>query len=496
MDSITNTTEPFAFDNSYARELEGFYVPWQGEEFVHPRLEIFNEELAAMLGLSLDLEKDQLAAFFAGSDIPKGAAPLAQVYAGHQFGGFSPQLGDGRALLMGEVITPAGKRYDIHLKGSGPTPFSRGGDGKAALGPVLREYLMGEAMHALGVPTTRALAAVTTGERIMRTRLKPGAVLARVASSHLRVGTFQFFAARGEWDKVRQLADYAIERHYPELAKRDDAYLAFLAAVSKRQAKLIARWMQVGFVHGVMNTDNMTISGETIDYGPCAFMDAFDLNTVFSSIDHHGRYAYGNQPVMGRWNLTRLAETLIPLINPDNETEAINQATDVLADFVSDHKQAWLTGMGQKIGLSEIAEGDDALIKHLFDAMAADRVDFTSCFRALADVLRGDQGPLKALFADQSRLNDWLERWQKRLAEDPRPKADIAKEMDRINPLYIPRNHLVEAALERAEEQMDLTDFKQLLSLVTNPFNRQAGNEAFEGPAPAEFGPHITYCGT
>jgi len=496
MDEMTTSSLSFPFDNSYARDLEGFYAPWQGEEFVHPQLEIFNGSLATHLGLSLDAEDERLAAYFSGSDMPDGASPLAQAYAGHQFGGFSPQLGDGRALLMGEIVTPGGKRFDIHLKGSGPTPFSRGGDGKAALGPVLREYLMGEAMHALGVPTTRALAAVTTGERILRKRLKPGAVLTRVASSHLRVGTFQFFAARSEWDKVRQLADYAIARHYPDLTPRDDKYLAFLAAVSKRQAALIARWMQVGFIHGVMNTDNMTISGETIDYGPCAFMDAFDLNTVFSSIDHHGRYAYGNQPVMGRWNLTRLAETLVPLIDPDNEDKAINQATDVLADFVRDHKQAWLNGMGQKIGLSRIEEGDDALIKHLFDAMAADRVDFTSCFRALADALRDNEAPLTALFNDQQRLTDWLERWKGRLASHAHPAESVAAAMDRVNPLYIPRNHLVEAVLEKAEEEMDLSDFKALLAVVTDPFLKRDGQESYEGPAPDTFGPHVTFCGT
>lgn len=496
MDQTLAEASPFPFDNSYARELEGFYVPWQGVSFEHPHLEVFNAPLAEQLGLSLASDDERLASFFSGSAMPDGASPLAQVYAGHQFGGFSPQLGDGRALLIGEVVRPDGERFDIHLKGSGPTPFSRGGDGKAALGPVLREYLMGEAMHALGVPTTRALAAVSTGERIMRKRLKPGAVLARVASSHLRVGTFQFFAARGETDKVRQLADYAIARHYPEIPDGDDKYLAFFAAVSKRQAELIARWMQVGFIHGVMNTDNMTISGETIDYGPCAFMDSFDLNTVFSSIDHHGRYSYGNQPVMGRWNLTRLAETLIPLIAPNEEDKAINVATDVLADFVSQHKQAWLEGMGAKIGLSDINDGDDTLVKRLFDVMSDASADFTDTFRSLADVLRGNEAPLLSLFNDQDMIRGWLGKWRQRLLVEDRSDSEIASDMDRINPLYVPRNHLVEAALEKAEEEMDLSDFHSLLDVVTDPFVKRDGQDAFEGPAPASFGPHITYCGT
>jgi uncharacterized protein YdiU (UPF0061 family) len=325
----------FQFDNTYARDLEGFYVPWKGAEVPAPRMIRFNRPLAEELGLDADaLDTDAGAAIFAGHQAPEGAEPLAMAYAGHQFGGFSPQLGDGRALLLGEVIDRQGRRRDIHLKGSGRTPFSRGGDGKAVLGPVLREYIIGEAMHALGVPTTRALAAVATGEEIMRQDgPAPGAVLARVASSHLRVGTFQFFAARGETERLRQLADYAIARHYPDLAGQPDRYLGLLKAVRDRQAALIAQWMNFGFVHGVMNTDNMTISGETIDYGPCAFIDGYDPAMVFSSIDQHGRYAYGNQPKIAQWNLARLAETLLDLINPDDSDDAVKRASDVVNGF-------------------------------------------------------------------------------------------------------------------------------------------------------------------
>ncbi len=308
MDHLSRPSPIFCFEHSFARELEGFYVPWQGEQVPKPRIALFNERLAADLGLELDGSEPELAGYLAGSVAPQGSEPIAQVYAGHQFGSFSPQLGDGRALLLGELLDKNGTRLDLHLKGSGRTPFSRGGDGKAVLGPVLREYVMGEAMHALGIPTSRALAATTTGEMIRRQGLKPGAVLARIASSHIRVGSFQFFAARGAWAKVRQLADYTIDRHYPEFAGMDDRYLLFLKAVSERQANLISQWMGVGFVHGVMNTDNMALSGETIDYGPCAFMEAYDRAAVFSSIDQQGRYAYGNQPSMAQWNLARFAE--------------------------------------------------------------------------------------------------------------------------------------------------------------------------------------------
>jgi serine/tyrosine/threonine adenylyltransferase len=371
----------FPFDNSFARELEGFYVPWQMAPVAGPSMVRFNRKLAEELGLDATaLDSEEGARLLAGNEAPEGASPLAQAYAGHQFGNFVPQLGDGRALLLGEVIDRHGRRRDIQLKGSGRTPFSRGGDGRAAIGPVLREYLIGEAMHALGIPTTRALAAVMTGEPIYRETVLPGAVLTRVAASHIRVGTFQYFAARGELDKLRRLSDYVIERHYPELQGHATPYLALLEKVSDRQASLVASWMHVGFIHGVMNTDNMTISGETIDYGPCAFMDHYDPATVFSSIDHHGRYCYANQPKIAQWNLARLAETLLPLIDTDDE-KAIARATEVLAAFAEHYERYWLAGMRAKLGLVQEEDGDTDLVTSLLNVMQAGRIDWTLTFR-------------------------------------------------------------------------------------------------------------------
>lgn len=491
------TAPQFAFDNSYARELDGFYVPWQGDTAPAPRIVAFNDALARDLGLDpAALNSPDGAAILTGSVAPEGALPLAQAYAGHQFGGFSPQLGDGRALLLGEVIDRSGARRDLHLKGSGRTPFSRGGDGKAVLGPVLREYLMGEAMQALAIPTTRALAACTTGEDVPRDGMKPGAVLARIAASHLRVGTFQFFAARGETDRLRQLADYAIARHDPDLA---GDYLGFLAAVAERQARLIAAWMGVGFVHGVMNTDNMTISGETIDYGPCAFVDAYDPNAVFSSIDHGGRYALGNQPSIAQWNLARLAETLLPVIDPEDQDNAVRLATNAVNGFRGRYLVHFRAQMAAKIGLGagDYTGGDTggdtggetgALIDDLLAGLAETGADFTGFFRALADVARGDSAAVAGMI-DAA----WLDRW---LACLPRDRDAVAARMDAVNPLYIPRNHLVEAALQAAERGGDFGPFNDLLAHVTAPFDHQQGAEAFAAPAPADFGPYRTFCGT
>jgi len=486
----------FTFDNSYANELEGFYVPWQGEKVTEPKIVHLNRELAAELLLDADaLASDEGAAIFAGSEAPEGAAPLAQAYAGHQFGGFSPQLGDGRALLIGELIDRNGVRRDIHLKGSGRTPFSRGGDGKAVLGPVLREYIIGEAMHALGVPTTRALAAVTTGESIIRQGPEPGAVLVRVAASHLRVGTFQFFAARGETAKVRQLADYAIRRHFPELADADDRYLGLLRGVRDRQAALVAQWLSVGFVHGVMNTDNVAISGETLDYGPCAFIDSYDPAAVFSSIDHHGRYAYGNQPAIAQWNLARLAETLLHLIDPEDSEHAIQIATAEVEAFPNIYQDFWLERMRPKLGLGSVEDGDLDLANELHSAMEGQNVDFTLMFRRLADCLRGDRGPARALFDDSAALDPWLDRWHERLNREEEDSHARAAAMDRVNPVYIPRNHRVEEALQAATNG-DLEPFKKLVSVLARPFERREGLGEYEGPAPAGFGPYTTFCGT
>lgn len=462
-----------------------------------PAIVQLNRQLATELGLNPDeLNSPEGAAFFAGSKLPDGATPLAQAYAGHQFGGFSPQLGDGRALLVGEVIDRNGNRRDIHLKGSGRTPFSRGGDGKAALGPILREYLIGEAMHALGIPTTRALAAVTTGERIARERPEPGAVLARVASSHLRIGTFQFFAVHEDTEKLRTLADYAIRRHYPELATTEDQYLGLLRSVMDRQAALVAKWMSVGFVHGVMNTDNMTISGETIDYGPCAFIDHYDPVAVFSSIDQDGRYSYGNQPVIAQWNLARFAETLLSLIDADDSENAIRLATSEIDSIPAIYKKYWLSEMRAKLGLATEGEQDLKLVNDLHHAMEGQNVDFTRLFRRLADAARGNAGPLRALFADPTAIDDWLERWLVRLDHEEQAVSSRADAMDMVNPIYIPRNHKVEEALQAATRDADFGPFKTLLAVLGDPCTRRDGLQEYDGPAPGDFGRYVTFCGT
>lgn len=487
----------FDFDNSYARELEGFYVPWKGAEVPEPKMVRFNRPLAEELGLDAGaLDSQAGAAIFAGHTAPAGATPLAMAYAGHQFGGFSPQLGDGRALLLGEVIDRSGMRRDIHLKGSGRTPFSRGGDGKAVLGPVLREYIIGEAMHVLGVPTTRALAAVTTGEEIMRQNgSEPGAVLARVASSHLRVGTFQFFAARGETDRLRQLADYAIARHCPELQGQPDRYLGLLHQVRDRQAALMAQWMLLGFVHGVMNTDNMTISGETIDYGPCAFVDDYDPAAVFSSIDQHGRYAYRNQPMIAQWNLARLAETLLDLVNPDDSEDAVRQASDVINGFQEVYEREWLSGMRRKLGLDRAEEDDMELATGILASMEGQSVDFTRLFRALGDAATGEAEAALELFDDRTGFDAWLSAYQARFAREFGAAEDRVAGMNRVNPVHIPRNHLVEAALEAATAG-DLAPFERLMQALADPFSARAGFEIYALGAPGDFGPYTTYCGT
>lgn len=486
----------FQFDNSYARDLEGFYVVWEGAKVPSPEIVLFNRQLAEELGIDgTALETQEGAAIFAGRESPDGASPLAQVYAGHQFGGFSPQLGDGRALLIGEILDSSGTRRDIQLKGSGPTPFSRGGDGKAVIGPVLREYIMGEAMHALGIPTTRALAAVTTGETIYREGPKPGAVLTRVASSHLRVGTFQFFAARGETDKVRRLADYAIARHDPDLAQEDDRYLKLFDRVMERQAALVARWVLVGFVHGVMNTDNTTISGETIDYGPCAFIDTYDPAAVFSSIDHGGRYAYGRQPAMMQWNLARLAEAILALIDPDDLDKAVERVSAELGRFPDLYKAAWLKGMRAKLGLVTIESEDQVLAEDLLSEMQEHKADYTQVFRILADAAVGSEDDVRRHFAASERFDRWIMRWKDRLNRQEQTENETRDAMNGVNPIYIARNHKVEEALAAAETG-DYQPTKRLLAVLTEPFVKQEGSEDFAAPAPNDFGPYRTFCGT
>jgi len=479
-----------AFDNSYARELEGLYLPWQGAVAPAPRMVLLNRDLADELGLDPDaLAGPEGLAMLTGGAMPDGAAPLAMAYAGHQFGGFSPQLGDGRALLVGEVIDRQGRRRDIHLKGSGPTPFSRGGDGKAALGPVLREYILGEAMQALGIPTTRALAAVATGETVLRQEGPlPGAVLARVAASHIRVGTFQFFAARGEVERLRRLADHAIARHDPDLSGQADRDLAFLHRVAARQMELVAAWMAVGFVHGVMNTDNCAVSGETIDYGPCAFLEGYDPGAVFSSIDRGGRYAYGNQPALARWNLARLAEALLPLIAPQDPEGAIPEVQAVIEGAAGLYAVARRRRFGAKLGLADPGPADEALIDGFLDLLAAERADFTLGFRALGRLARGGEGPA-ALRTDAGAA--WRARWAARLEGE----AGAAERIEAANPAIIPRNHRIEAALAAAQAG-DMAPAERLLAALARPFEARAEFADLAEPAPADFGPYVTYCGT
>jgi uncharacterized protein YdiU (UPF0061 family) len=485
-----------ALDDSFARELVGLHQPWRAEPVADPSLVILNEGLANELGLDVEaLRSPAGVAMLAGNDAPAGVTTVAQAYAGHQFGGYSPRLGDGRALLLGEIVGTDSTRRDLHLKGSGRTPFARGGDGRAALGPMLREYVIGEAMHALGIPTTRALAVAATGETILREvdgRVTdvPGAVLARVASSHLRVGTFQFASATGDRELLRRLTDYAIARHAPEAADTDDPAIALFEHVVVAQAALVAEWMAVGFIHGVMNTDNTTISGETIDYGPCAFMDAYDPTTVFSSIDHGGRYAYGNQPAIITWNLARLAEAMLPLFDDDIDT-AIESATAVLQTFPERFQSAWSAIMHSKLGLDVDAPGGDDIVGDLLALMAEQRVDYTMCLRALSSTVRGDAEPARSLFAEPDPFDAWTTRWLTLLGED---RAAITEAMDRVNPIYIPRNHIVEEVLTAASWG-DHDALDEFVDVVTHPFEQRPGLERYAQPAP-DARAYRTFCGT
>jgi protein adenylyltransferase len=480
---VTLARTLFEFDDSYAREVPSLSVPWTAAPVPAPELLVLNEELAAELGVdAAALRKPAGVSLLVGHGLPDGVTPVSQAYAGHQFGMYVPRLGDGRALLLGEVIDVHGRRRDVHLKGSGRTPFARGGDGLAAVGPMLREYLVGEAMHALGIPTTRALAVVATGERVVRETLLPGAVLCRVAASHLRVGTFQYAAASGDRDVLRALADHAVARHHPEAAGAANPYLELYRRVVEAQAGLVARWMLVGFVHGVMNTDNTTISGETIDYGPCAFLDAYDPATVFSSIDHRGRYAYGNQPAIAQWNLARLGETLLPLID-ENLDAAVEGATDVVNSFAETYSRHWVEGMAAKLGLPE---PDPDLATDLRELLRAQHVDFTTFFRSLA------AGTARSLFAEPEPFDAWATRREALLPAD---RAAVAAAMNRVNPVYIPRNHLVEEALTAATAG-DLAPFRRLVDVVSDPYEQRPDLDDYARPAPAGCDPYVTYCGT
>jgi len=480
------------FGGLFARELAELAVPWQAEEAPSPALLVLNDKLAMDLGLDPQyLRSPEGVRLLVGNHVPAGATPVAQAYAGHQFGGYSPLLGDGRALLLGEVTDHNGRLLDVHLKGSGRTPFARAGDGRAVVGPMLREYIVSEAMHSLHIPTTRSLAVVATGRQVRRDDMLPGAVLARVASSHLRVGSFQYARATENADLLKRLADHAISRHYPRAADAANPYLALFGSVVSAQAELVARWMLVGFVHGVMNTDNMTISGETIDYGPCAFMDAFNPEAVYSSIDVGGRYAYANQPVLAEWNLARLAEAMLPLIDEDQE-KAVAPAVEVLRGFRGQYSRAWTSGMTAKLGLkSGGGTGDDAAASSLVDdaigILKDGPVDYTLFFRNLGKAARGELRPVRAMVLDLAAFDAWLERWQ---ALQPDPEL-----MDSVNPAYIPRNNLVEEALSAATGG-DMGPLQQLLEAVTDPFSERPGLERYMQGPPEDFGSYMTFCGT
>jgi uncharacterized protein YdiU (UPF0061 family) len=491
-------TVHFPFDNSYAALPESFFARVAPTPVAAPRLVKLNRPLALQLGLEPDnLDSPAGAEILAGTRLPDGAASIAMAYAGHQFGQFVPQLGDGRAILLGEVIDRDGQRRDIQLKGSGPTPFSRRGDGRAALGPVLREYIVSEAMFALGIPTTRSLAAVLTGERVAREAMLPGAVLTRVASSHIRVGTFQYFAARRDGEGVRQLADHVIARHYPDAANAENPYRALLDAVIARQAALIARWMQIGFIHGVMNTDNCSIAGETIDYGPCAFMDAFDPKTVFSSIDQMGRYAYGNQPAIALWNLTRLAECLVPLL-ADNQDQGVEIAQVALGGFAETFNAAYQSGFTAKLGLSTSRAEDLALLQDLLAAMKLGQADFTLTFRRLSDaaVDPSDLGAVRSLFTDPAGFEEWAARWQQRIATEPQDGATRQAAMRAVNPAFIPRNHRIEAVIAAAVDGNDFGPFEELLAVLAKPFQDQPEFARYAEPPQPNERVLETFCGT
>jgi len=496
------------FRNHYIKLGKAFYEKCEPAPVAHPTLIKFNQGLAEALGITAEnMDAAELAALFAGNQLPEGAAPLAMAYAGHQFGHFNPQLGDGRAILLGEMETTNGDFFAMQLKGSGRTAYSRNGDGRAALGPVLREYLLSEAMEKLGIPTTRALAAVTTGENVAREQLQPGGVITRIARSFVRVGTFQYFAARGDAASVKLLADHVIEHHYPVAAEAENRYLALFKAVAEDQAALIACWMQVGFIHGVMNTDNMSIVGETIDYGPCAFMDGYAHDQVYSFIDRHGRYAYSEQPSIGLWNLSRLAETLLPLLVEDSDI-AVEMAQDALQGYVKSYEQHWLNGMQAKCGLTmdvdkTISDEDKPLIEALLNTMADNQADFTLTFHYLSQLTAQPSIPsseqevaMRLLFSDPSHIDGWLCQWRKRLSDETQDDEERQASMQRVNPVYIPRNHQIEAAIRAAEDHDDFSVFHDLYEVLQTPHTYQTGKaEYMQPPQPEEAVKH-TFCGT
>ncbi|MGA8259573.1 MAG: YdiU family protein [Arenicellales bacterium] len=496
----TDIAEPLIkFDNTYARLPEVFYARVEPVCMPEPRLVRLNRPLAAQLGLDADaLAQPDGVEHLVGKRQAAGAQPLAMAYAGHQFGGFVPSLGDGRALLLGEIIGRDGVRRDIHLKGTGRTPFSRVGDGRAPLGPVLREYIVSEAMAGLGIPTTRALAAVATGERVFRERIEPGAILVRVAASHVRVGTFEYFYRRGDGDSVRVLADYVIDRHYPHCREADNPYRTLLDEVIARQAELVSKWMLVGFIHGVMNTDNMSVAGETIDYGPCAFMDTYHPDTVYSSIDHGGRYAYNRQPRIAFWNLTRFAECLLALLDEDRD-KAMDAARDALEGFATRFEAAYHAGVRAKIGLSGNRERDTDLAFDLLDRMSREKADYINTFRALADASGGGPGSdqdVREQFEEPAVFDEWAAKWRRRLAEEGRPDAERREAMRAVNPAYIPRNHRVQATIDAVVLDNDTNPLEDLLTVVSRPFDEHPELAGYRRPPKPGEEITRTFCGT
>lgn len=489
----------FHFNNSYADLPERFHQKVNPTKVNDPSMIQFNTELAAELGLP-NLDEASLVQIFSGNQVPEGAEPLAQAYAGHQFGHFVPQLGDGRAILLGEIIDKDGKRRDLQLKGSGRTQFSRSGDGRAWLGPVIREYIVSEAMYALGVPSTRSLAAVLTGEDIYRESKLPGAILTRVASSHIRIGTFEYFAARRDTEGIRTLANYVIDRHYPEIKEATNPYETLLQTVSQKQSDLILEWMSFGFVHGVMNTDNMSVAGETIDYGPCAFMDSYDPDTVFSSIDRYGRYAYQNQAAIVKWNLSCFANTLLPLIHSDQQI-AIDMCSKILDSFESEFSEKLLSRFLRKIGIEKQSESDNQLVSDLLNLMYKFKADFTLCFRYLSDILLEDSDSSKfyALFDDvdscRAELDLWIGKWRLRLQEEGDIDT-VAMKMKKLNPAFIPRNHRIEEAIQQAHQHHDFSYMKKLLEILSNPFKDQDSEMEYMQPPINKNQAYVTFCGT
>ncbi len=480
----------FNIENSYTELPEVFYTKQLPSFVPDPKIAVFNKVLSENLGLNLEpLESEKVVDILSGNKLIDGSNPIAEAYAGHQFGYFT-MLGDGRAVLLGEHITPKGERFDIQLKGSGITPYSRGGDGKAALGPMIREYIISEAMYSLGIPTTRSLAVVTTGESIAREKIEPGAILTRVASSHIRVGTFQYAARYTSYEDLKALADYTIKRHYPEALNKENPYLFLLEEVIKRQANLIAKWLHVGFIHGVMNTDNVSICGETIDYGPCAFMDTYDPNTVFSSIDHQGRYAYGNQPNIMAWNLARFAETLIPLLS-DNQEEAIDMAQDAISKFKDIYLENYISGMRLKLGLFNEENDDEELIYDLLNLMNKYEADYTNTFRNLTLGKKDD-----VIMFETSEFSKWYTKWKERLSRQDKKEGEVIKLMKSANPSVIPRNHRVEEAIEAAVKNDDSSVMANLLKVLSEPFKYSEDQDEYTKlPKPTNI-PYRTFCGT